>query len=234
MLNIDEGRPSAILLTVLVAECYQNLSNAEADNDDDALARILQLILERLERNRQVCNPVNKSEILSDRLSDDGFSTFMEHLQQFCDLAGEATGAETETQAAALWSEVYRHFFPLPEESQVASFAEIRADGQIIPVFQPLIGVTAKRKPNHNRSNEWLNLNRQSEWSDVDQIGPIPINCSINFKLLNPEQLPYGARVEWTVRNEGAEAEAINDLGHVAGTGNETEERSSQILHHSR
>lgn len=227
MLNIDEGRPSAILLTVLVAECYQNLSNTEVANDDTALAGILQLILERLKRNKQVCNPVNTSEILSDRLSDDGFSIFMAHLQKFCDLAKRAVAAETETQAANLWSEVYHHFFPLPEESQIASFAEIRTDGQIVSVFQPRVGVTARHKPTYSKSNEWRELNQKSEWSDVNRIGPIPINCSINFKLLNPEQLPYGARVEWTVRNEGTEAEAINDLGHLAGNGYEAEEQSA-------
>lgn len=227
MLNIDKGRPSAILLTVLVAECYQKLSNAEAASDDDALAKILQLILERLKRNKQVCNPVNTSEILSDRLGNDGFSIFMAHLQKFCDLAKQAVAAETETQAADFWSEVYQHFFPLPEEPQITSLAEIHADGQIVPVFQPRIGVTARRKPTYTKSNEWRELNQQSEWSDVNRIGPIPINCSINFKLLNPEQLPYGARVEWTVRNEGAEAEATNDLGHLAGNGYEAEEQSA-------
>jgi len=227
MLNLNEGRPSAILLTVLVAECYQNLSDAEAANDDDALAGILQLILERLEQNRQVCNPINTSEILSDRLSDDEFSIFIEHLEQFYGLAKRAIASDTEIQAADLWSEVFHHFFPLSEESKIVSFAEIREDGKIVPVFQPRIGVTARRKPTYSKSNEWLGLNKQNEWSDVNRIGPIPINCSITFQLLNSEQLPCGAKVEWTVRNEGTEAEAINDLGHVAGTGYGAEERSA-------
>jgi|GEM_PF-376192 len=225
VLNIDQGRPSAILLTVLVAECYQHLSDAEAANDDDALAGILQLILERLEQNREVCNPVNTAEILSDRLSDDEFSIFIEHLQQFCDLAKRAVAADTEIQAAVLWSEVYHHFFPLPEESQIASFTETRKDGQMVSVFKPRVGVTARRKLTYR--GEWFDLNQPSEWSDVNRIGPIPLNCSINFKLLNPEQLPYGAQVQWTVRNEGTEAEAINDLGHMKGTGHEAEERSA-------
>jgi len=45
--------------------------------------------------------------------------------------------------------------------------------------------------------------------------------------LTNSALLPHNATVEWTVRNEGTEAESKNDLGHPAGKGFVTTERSA-------
>ncbi|MBO3463971.1 hypothetical protein G7B40_039365 [Aetokthonos hydrillicola Thurmond2011] len=86
-------------------------------------------------------------------------------------------------------------------------------------VFTPTIFVTAERKkPLFGQTNNWNN---------VDFIGPIPKDCSITFKLMNSAFLPPNSTVEWTVRNEGAEAEINNDLGHPAGKGLVATERSS-------
>jgi Adenylyl/Guanylyl and SMODS C-terminal sensor domain len=38
--------------------------------------------------------------------------------------------------------------------------------------------------------------------------------------------MPYGTQFYWMVRNEGDEAEDINDLGHKTGQGIEAAERS--------
>jgi hypothetical protein len=219
ILNIEgEGRPSAILLTVLVAESYGELSDSETASDDEALAGILRLILAKLKRNQKVRNPVNTDEVLSDRLGKDGLAAFIDHLQQFCNLAKKAVAAGTEVEAADLWSKIYKHFFSLPE-TEIVTFSAVRKDSQIVPVFKPIVFVEAKRK-NHlfQKTNQWSGLNR---------IGPIPAKCSITFKLMNVNELPYGARVEWTVRNEGNEAEGINDLGHPAGTGYTATESSA-------
>lgn len=220
ILNIEQGqgRPSTILLTVLVAECYGQLGEGKAASDDQALAGSLWLILTRLKQNPKVHNPVNTTEILSDRLGKDGFDTFIDHLGHFHNLAQAAIAANTEIQAADTWSKVFKHFFPLPEP-KVEAFSEGRRDLQIIPVFTPTVYVEAKRKRSlYQKTNQWCGLN---------QIGQIPKNCTIFFKLKNADQLPYAARVEWMVRNEGEEAEGVNDLGHPAGTGYTAQENSA-------
>jgi hypothetical protein len=211
ILNIEgEGRPSAILLTVLVAESYGELTDSETASDDEALAGILRLISARLKRNQKVRNPVNTDEVLSDRLGKDGLAAFIDHLQQFGDVAKKAVAAGTEVEAADLWSKIYKHFFPLPEPELVV-FSQSRKDSQIVPVFTPTVSVKVERKKHR--------FQERNQWFDVNQISSIPKKCSITFTLVNADQLPYGARVEWTVRNEGNEAEGINDLGHPAGTG---------------
>jgi hypothetical protein len=212
ILNIKEGegRPSAILLTVLVAESYGRLSSSETASEDEALAGILKLILARLKDNQRVCNPVNTKEVLSERLGEQGFLEFIDHLQKFGDLATRAVAASTEVEAAALWSNVYKHFFPLPE-SEVQMLSHSKQDSKIPSAFTPIIRVEAERKKHiTTKTNQWLGYNK---------ISSVPKNCSITFTLVNNSKLPPGARVEWTVRNEGYEAEKTNDLGHEAGIG---------------
>jgi Adenylyl/Guanylyl and SMODS C-terminal sensor domain len=213
ILNIDtvKSRPSAILLTVLVSECYKNLNKNDIYNEDEALTAILYLILARLRKSRKVCNPVNNKEILSNRLDKKDFDSFIAHLEHFYDLAKKAISAETEIKAADIWSKVFKHFFPLPEPNTVVEFSEGKINLQLVSRFDPHIYVEANRKK--------AIYQKPNQWHSYNQIGKIPKNCTITFKLMNVEKLPYGATVEWIVRNEGDEAERVNDLGHLAGTG---------------
>ncbi|MBW4635245.1 MAG: hypothetical protein KME30_26125 [Iphinoe sp. HA4291-MV1] len=204
ILNIkEEEKPSAILLTVLVAESYANLREDEVSGDDEALAAIVSLILERLKRNSKVYNPVNTAEILSDRLGQSGITAFINHLDNFSSIAQQAMASDSEFEAADFWSKIYKYFFPLPE-AQEAKFSESRA-------FVPLVFVEAKRKKQL--------FQKVNQWSGSNGIFGIPKNCTISFELKNYKELPYSATVEWTVRNEGKEAENLNDIGHLAGTG---------------
>ena len=61
--------------------------------------------------------------------------------------------------------------------------------------------------------------NKNICFRDVNRIGPIPKDCTIQFTIREPWNLPPGVIVEWVVRNEGIEAEEKNDLGHIAHTG---------------
>lgn len=65
------------------------------------------------------------------------------------------------------------------------------------------------------------------KWNGLNQTGPIPKGCEIAFEIVKPEQLPEGATVGWTVRNGGAEAEAMNDLGHSGTEGFMGNEKSA-------
>jgi len=212
ILNIKEGegRPSAILLTVLVSESYKRLSSSETASEDEALAGILKLILDRLKDDQKVCNPVNTKEILSERLGEQGFLKFIDHLQKFGDLATRAVAASTEVEAFTLWSNVYEHFFPWPEP-EVRMLSHSKQDSKILSAFTLNVSVKAERKKHID--------NEKNHWWGCNEISSVPKNCSITFTLIKNDKLPHGARVEWTVRNEGYEAERTNDLGHKAGTG---------------
>lgn len=61
----------------------------------------------------------------------------------------------------------------------------------------------------------------------MNEIGPIPKDCDIRFVLVNASSLPAGAILDWTVRNQGQEAEDLNDLGHRSGNETEVKENSA-------
>jgi hypothetical protein len=69
--------------------------------------------------------------------------------------------------------------------------------------------------------------NPAGRFTGKNAIGPIPKNCDIRFQITNPHALPNRADIIWMVRNEGREAENINDLGHSAGRGLTASERSA-------
>ena len=48
---------------------------------------------------------------------------------------------------------------------------------------------------------------------------PTPKECNLTFEILNPQQIPPDAIIEWTVRNDGRDAENANDLGHIKSGG---------------
>jgi hypothetical protein len=78
----------------------------------------------------------------------------------------------------------------------------------LVPVTVPDVLVRAVGKKNPN-----------VRFSGRNGIGPIPKECDITFEIADPGRLRPGTTIEWVVRNEGAEAESVNDLGHRAGTG---------------
>ena len=203
--------PSSILLTVLVAETYLNLTEDETDRDDIAIQYVSKKIAERLEANIEIPNPVDATENLN-RLSNEEASALVKKFCELADLAEKAVNAPTELTTASLWAEAFQHFFPVPVQDPA------NPNGRaLIPVrFIPEIHVEAIAKNNLNRT-----------YNGENRIGPIPKNCQIKFTLKNTNALPQGARVRWIVRNEGEEAEYTNDLGHLAGTDLRHAEESS-------
>lgn len=197
--------PPSVLLTVLVAEAYLDLTTIEVDGDDTALCHVVEKIADRLENNSEVPNPVNISENLN-RLSVDETMDFADKLRDLVDLADRALAASTEIETVSIWSEAFQHFFPAPELDP--NDPQNRA---LVPVsFVPQVAVEATPTINSNNSN--------SVFKGTNRVGPIPKNCSISFTLTNVAELPLGARARWIVRNEGEEAELTNDMGHLAGT----------------
>ena len=210
------GRPSSTLLTVLAAEATNTLDQDELSADDHALARILEEMVIRLDYDRAVPNPASDDyENLAERLGDEAFDEFLEKLRSFRNVALAALACADVLSAADRWSEAFQHFFPMPE---LDDLQEATKDSTQLPVlaFQPVVHVQAVTKGNQHR-----------RWSGTNSIGPIPKNCKITFRIANAAQLPANSTIQWVVRNEGNEAEAINDLGHIAGTALTASEESA-------
>ena len=209
-------RPSSTLLTVLAAEAANRLDQDELAADDDALTRILEEIVDRLDNDRSVSNPASDDfEDLAERLSDEAFDGFLEKLKTFRDTALAASKYEDNLSAADKWSDVFEHFFPMPDEEGLQEV--VIGSAQLpVPAFIPEVDVHAV-----------VEENAHQYWKGRNKIGPIPKNCEISFRIANSALLPANSTIKWMVRNEGDEAEAINDLGHKAGIMLTASERSA-------
>ena len=210
----DDG-PSSILITTLVALEHPRLCSAESEADDEALRALAGRLADRLEQNPKVPNPVAPGEDLN-RMSAAQTDTFVGKLRGLEDIGARALRAADRVEAAEIWSEAFGHFFPVSDE-MIGEGAGVRASAaQVVPIrFDPDIVVEATPKGS-SRS-----------FTGRNTIGPIPKNCDIAFRVVNPIELPRGATIRWVVRNEGEEAEGLNDLGHPAGHGLVAEERSA-------
>jgi hypothetical protein len=201
------------MLTVLVGEAVAELSDNELASDDEALRNILERISDRLSDSREVRNPKDSTENLN-RLNEDACDAFVEAVEAFRSTAIAACQCSTQIEAAAAWSTAFLHFFPMPDPESVAKVAEATYVPSLIEA--PDIEVTAIPRGTLG-----------PEFKGKNGIGPIPKNCTIKFRVLDLWRLGTDVAVEWMVRNEGTEAEDVNDLGHVAGRGLTTEERSA-------
>jgi hypothetical protein len=79
--------------------------------DDEILCDTLDLIIQRLEEDSDVNNPINDTECLSDRLED--FDTFFDRLCDFRDMARSAINIPNPLESTLKWQEVFAHFFPM-------------------------------------------------------------------------------------------------------------------------
>lgn len=215
-LKFDNGsRPSSILLTVLAGEAWDGLDHENLKGDDEYLTATASSIIFRFSRSHRVPNPADKDEDLN-RLDQGKSDAFVEELRALLDVGERALKARTKTEAAEIWSEAFEHFFPLPEDAEDETAVLKEASRELVPFFDPQIVVEAQPKKSDGRV-----------FRGVNQLPPIPRGCDVTFKLGNAHQLPAGATLSWVVRNKGDEAEDVNDLGHLAGTGTQASENSA-------
>ena len=207
-----QGRPSSLLLTVLIAEAAKQLLPGLPLEDDEALAAVLRKVLTSLGSERYVPNPVDKTENLASRPSEADWHAFVKKLGDFSETAAAAVRDQDTLGACSRWALEFEHLFPLPDARQLDELAKY------LPAVRTLPEV---------RVNAVSRENTNLRYTGVNAIGPIPKNCSIAFEVTNGLSMPPGTQFYWMVRNEGDEAEDISDLGHKAGTGPKAEERSA-------
>jgi hypothetical protein len=194
-----ESRPSSILLTVLTTEAYQNLFRLFGLDDDDALVAIIKTIHTRLLDDRVVPNPIDPNENLN-RISEAGWEGFLPRLQALRDVAELAEDAPDEVAAALAWSEAFSFLMPLPETDQVEIIDE--ASGHAVMVLPDIEIQVFGGDP------KGLIATYRNEVPSVAK------DCKLVFRIANPHLVPEYATIEWTVRNEGDEADQHSDLGH--------------------
>lgn len=195
----DSGRPSSILLTVLVTEAMKLIPLAHMGPDDELLCDLLEIIVKRLESNLDVKNPVDSSENLNRLPRMEGL-IFLSQLKSMLHLAKQACTANDVMAAVDKWQEIFEHLFPMPP-APISLLNESRS--LQVTSFDPQIQVVATAKNNP-----------AGRFEGINKIGPIPIDCDLVFTLQNTNCLPPYSSVHWMVRNEGRDAENVNDLGH--------------------
>lgn len=193
----SEHRPSSLMLTVLAAESYLSLDTRTITGDDELLASIVESIIARLSDNSFVENPVNGAENLN-RLNNSQLTNCTDRLKDLHSTAIRATASRDAITAANIWGEQFEHFFPLLElEPEQAGNARLPA----LPM--PEINIVVQEQKSKRYLPSWTNL-----------VTSVPIGCTLYFQVTNPQMFPADAIYEWTVRNEGSDAEEVNDLGH--------------------
>jgi hypothetical protein len=221
-------RPTSTLITVLVAEAFSALPVERRGPDDEALVSTLEKIVERLEKDTGVKNPVNSAEILSARMSMEDSSAFLNQLREFKQISVQALSSTIISEAAAIWGDAFEQFFPIPEQEQLAKAMSEGKIGEAISINAALPATVAPDV----RVRAISTVNRSFEYSGMNSIGPIPKKCDIYFEVVNRLAIPSDATIEWMVRNEGDDAESVNDLGHRAGRGWTARESSAYVGTH--
>jgi hypothetical protein len=199
--DAPDSRPSSIFLTVVTTDAYQDLWGARFFGfaDDDALIAIIKKLYSRLINDRRVANPVDYEEDLN-RMSAKAWDGFLPRLTALHDIAERADDTEDEASAALIWSEAFSFLMPLPETDQVEMVDE--ASGRAVmqlPEVEIKVFAGNSAQPVATHRNE---------------VPSVAKGCSLTFAIVNPHVVPEFATVEWTVRNEGDEADLKSDMGH--------------------
>jgi hypothetical protein len=207
-------------LTVLAAEAFASLPEDQIGTDDETLLKLLRKISDRTARGKRVANPANSYEDLN-RLTDEQWEAFCKDLHDFIGIAASACASDNEIEATDLWSQAFAHFFPMPDISTGLVNDSISRSMSLVPIAVPDINVRAVGKKNAN-----------VQYDGKNGIGPIPKDCNVTFEIADPGKLWPGTSIDWMVRNEGSEAEMVNDLGHRAGSGLRASRDSAYIGTH--
>jgi hypothetical protein len=199
--DMPDSRPTSIFLTVLAAESYRDmgLSRLMGMDDDDALIAVVRKVHGRLMDDRKVRNPVDHTEDLN-RMSKDGWDGFVPQIDLLLDIVERADSAPDEAAAALIWSEAFSFLMPLPETDQV-EVVDAQSGYALMQLPDIDIEVYA-RNP-----KRFLTRHR-------NEVLGVAKDCDLVFRIANAHVVPQLSTVEWTVRNQGDDADRKSDLGH--------------------
>lgn len=199
--DVPQARPSSILLTVAVTEAFRQIWGVQPIEiaDDDALIAIVASLYQRLVRDSRVVNPVDTNENLN-RIPGESWDAFLTRLAVLNDAAQAADTSEDEASSALAWEGAFLFLMPLPEADEV-EVVESTTNRAIMQV--PDIEVRVYDTTGGNLLETHLN-----------EVPNVARGLWLEFEIVNKHVLPAFADISWTVRNDGAEADYIGDLGH--------------------
>lgn len=99
--------PSGLILTILAVENY-----ASRERDDSAFGRTVRNIYQKIDDSFIVYNPVDQSEILTDRLTDTQKKNFKDLLSNLLDSANKAVEEKSKKDACKIWGKEFGDRFP--------------------------------------------------------------------------------------------------------------------------
>ncbi|WP_323809936.1 cyclic GMP-AMP synthase DncV-like nucleotidyltransferase [Sphingobium baderi] len=210
----SEEVPSSIMLTVLIAYAYASLDLSAFKGDDELFAALVSQIDDDLcgSNSDEVMNPVDENENLN-RMGN-GFGIFKSRLKDLTAICERAVKAEDRPTSADIWSEAFEHFFPLPDVDELQKVDEATGSALVVAFVPEVeIAVTLPTGKGYTLKNAAAN---------------IPKGSILNFRVFNFSSAPAGALIRWVVRNEGAAAEAENDLGHFNGLGHQSHKETAE------
>lgn len=188
--------PGGMLISALVAEVYR----PDPKRDDVALHETIVALRDRLNVSCEVFNPANPSEELTEKPRRKAqVERLLERLTKAAkDLAVLHQATCTASEARAAWKKVFNHAFWAPLEEELTKAAAALAPIGMVHVE---CGMAARGQGvpyRFHRSND----------------SPIPRGVHLRFRVGNTNVArPYVVR--WSVQNQGDEAHAAADLGHV-------------------
>jgi hypothetical protein len=103
--------PSSLILTVLVAQNFQG-----HERDDVCLANTVRVISDSVGLVFCVYNPVDASEVLTARLSEEEKQRFQEAIADLANDASKAVNNDSQQEASKLWRAQLGDRFPLVQE----------------------------------------------------------------------------------------------------------------------
>lgn len=199
--DVPTARPSSILLTVLVVDAFNKLwlPPFSSLDDDDLLLAVVKSMHDRLCIRSIVQNPVDSRENLN-RISAEMWDPFITRLKSLRDAAERAEDANDEATAALAWSEAFAYLMPLPLAESVEVVDETSGGAVLlVPEIDIEVFADSGGPPVGSFRNE---------------VTSVAKGRKLIFRIRNPAVIPEYATIEWTVRNEGVESDAIGDLGH--------------------
>lgn len=198
-----DAQPSSLMLTVLAADAFADVVQGSNLEDDEALQLVVEEVFNRLSASSVVRNPVDSDQDGNlNRLGHAEFERFMDAFERLRDIASDAVRADSEPDAAAIWTEAFDYLLPLPDVTGMAETDLAR--GSMVLVTPPNVRVavssTKGGAPRQVFTNGQVDLAYKGEW--------------LRFSVTNRDRLPIRAEVRWVVRNVGQDAYDENDLGH--------------------